>query len=308
MISDSRTEEPTKSPSVSPTAASFCDPILIEMKNFDGLSSSQISNLQLQDVITNLTHHAVAESAEKYGTNPNAFFVEFGSASGSLNIVETLCAFNDETLTVLAIVLENEEDEISLKIKERMLSLFGSSDVNSVDVTISMIDLVHSSTAASHGEAGEQIVSTVTSASDVNGNNVDGASSTILSVTIGLIIGVCCCVSGMVIITLYWKRAQSIKREKSVSVMMTSHRPIDSVSLNAGVTPMGPDDGEVATAQIPDEMPELPKTESSSMYAVQLQTEGNLMDAVDTADETKGMIDRYLERQKMENIEEELDE
>ena len=118
LTSISTTSEWTDSP--------FCDPIRIEIKGFNGLSSHKISNLMLYDDITNLTHCAIFESASKYGIHSGSFRVDFGSAFGKLSIVETLCVVNKETLTVLSIVLQNERDAINRKFADRLVSLFGN--------------------------------------------------------------------------------------------------------------------------------------------------------------------------------------
>ena len=72
-------------------------------------------NSNLQQIVVNVTHHAIAQSASNYGISRSEFRVDFYDVSGSMTIEQDLCAFTGPTMNILQSVIVNEGDEVTIE-------------------------------------------------------------------------------------------------------------------------------------------------------------------------------------------------
>lgn len=145
------TASPTSDPSPSPTIP-FCKLVNVDIVDFEAVSSDEIEDdLQLQDVFANVSHHAIAQSASDDGLAVDDFYVFHVNVSGdseyvedglewSLFFVQNLCAFDEQDLRGLVLVINNEGDEMAVAMADRLATLF--LDGNSSDsMTVSIYTL-----------------------------------------------------------------------------------------------------------------------------------------------------------------------
>ena len=84
----------------------------------------------LQDVIANVTFHAIAQSALSYSVGQQSFTVQFHNVSTPLSIVQVLCASTTPVLNTLNTVINEEYEPINSQIEYNLTMLFfnGSDD------------------------------------------------------------------------------------------------------------------------------------------------------------------------------------
>lgn len=140
------TTDPTTNPTENPSAQSLCETITVEIVGFIDEDSADefITGLSDRDKlkITNMTHYAIAESAANYGVDDDSFYMELMSISGALSIDQNYCTFTHPIMSILELVIENEDVEICSIIKSRWISIFGNGvDGESINVTIAPFEL-----------------------------------------------------------------------------------------------------------------------------------------------------------------------
>lgn len=152
--------EPTKTPSTDPTISPSTEPtdsptqsgsdlfydfINVAISGFDGFSASELRyDFALQNVIANITHFAIAQSAADYGVDGDSFAVDYHSVSSPLSIVHTIYADTRPILNVLLLVIGNEDAAISTEIETKIAARFVNGTVNEgMTVSIGFIVLSH---------------------------------------------------------------------------------------------------------------------------------------------------------------------
>ena len=283
----------------------YCDPIHLDIKNFNGLLSHQISNQKLHDDITNLTHHAIAESAAKYGIASGSFVVEYSSAFGSLSILEVLCVVNKETLTVLSIIMQNEEEYIEQRIKHRLISLFGNGatdrDAVEVEITLILVSTTGSAvepsaaTAQSDTETANMTTeyvqrtnqSTVTE--QIAADKSRGIHDHVLDhkpLLIAVITSICFCAASIGFACFMLKRSHGLKVYTEETQAMKAH---NAMAINMGsnmerIQMSSSDDDEMSDGE--------EQNKEEAQEGRQLQHDEN--------DDTAHMVDRFLKHSNSE--------
>ena len=138
-----------QSPSMEPTSATMtplCEIIRVHISGYVGADSADefITGLtdQQKTEITNMTHHAIADSATEYNVDSDSFYMELRSMSDALYIFEDYCTFTAQILNVLKLAITDDANEISTVIRGRWISTFGEGTKNeALNVTIDTIEL-----------------------------------------------------------------------------------------------------------------------------------------------------------------------
>ena len=141
--SPSPTQSPsTKLPTLEPTEApttSKCESINVDIINFNGFDSDDLStDVGLQDLISNITYHAIKQTASAHD-NIDSFYVFYSSVSGeseyvdgqlleSLFIEEMLCTSTNSNSQRLLQLILNEADDIEATMLENLTKEYPDGD------------------------------------------------------------------------------------------------------------------------------------------------------------------------------------
>ena len=135
------TESPTNYPSSNPTNAPstlFCQSIRLDIIDFDGFDSDDLSNNEtLQEEVANVTHHALAQTVltANYEIDTYSFYVIYhdsldanvydnGNVQQSVHIDEILCASLAADSDLLTEMIQNDAKMINSILAKRLTALY----------------------------------------------------------------------------------------------------------------------------------------------------------------------------------------
>ena len=130
---------PTNTPSSEPTGApliSICSSIMITIKQFNAFDSDDLNHyVTLQAQFVNITHFAIAQTAENSNIERDSFFIRYKNSSASdrhpdvetktcLFVNQSLCTFRADDLQSLSLIIEHESDQIDNILSEKLAALY----------------------------------------------------------------------------------------------------------------------------------------------------------------------------------------
>ena len=101
--------------------ATHCEPVYVQMTEFGTFTTAQIRKSEaLQNMTTNMTRYAIAQSAADNGVSRDKFWMTFSNVSGAVCLEYTMCSWYILQLTALKYVIQNEDDEINSAIMRNL--------------------------------------------------------------------------------------------------------------------------------------------------------------------------------------------
>ena len=103
----------------------YYNDIIVEIIDLIGVSSLSFRRSEeLQSFIANATYYGMAKITNDFAIDKSAFYVEYGSVSGEINITQSVCAEMQSILSSLQNMVSQRTSEIAGYIENKTVKYF----------------------------------------------------------------------------------------------------------------------------------------------------------------------------------------